>query len=42
MRAVELITDYTIEGRKVANILVDVYSTILYENYSKDDSKEKN
>ena len=39
--AVELITDYTIEGRKAVNILADVYSTILYENYSKDDSKEK-
>lgn len=30
--AVELITDYTIEGRKAVNILADVYSTILYDN----------
>ncbi|TDT71485.1 ATP-dependent Lon protease [Hypnocyclicus thermotrophus] len=31
--ALDLISNYTIEGRKAVNILADVYSSLLYKNY---------
>lgn len=38
--AVELISEYTIEGRKAVNILADVYSSQLYENYKENIEEE--
>ncbi len=38
--AVELISEYTIEGRKAVNILADVYSSKLYENYKNNISED--
>jgi ATP-dependent Lon protease len=38
--ALELISNYTIEGRKAVNILADVYSSLLYENHKNKNNNE--